>query len=195
MSAGGRGSFAMPPAPTADAGMLTPQPAIALSQEWEAEVLVYPTVLKIDDVYLMWYGSYDHAVRRETTAIGFAASTDGLHWHKHPQQSGAAPRSQRPWESNYVGSGCVMRLADGSFRYWYASRKAAAVFEPLLRDQYGPLGRAAVIAARQLLRLPPEKGDEGTLVADASHRPLVEVLEVIDDQTTRLFGPGTCTER
>ena len=42
---------------------------------WEAEVLVYPTVLKIDGTYLMWYGSYDNAIRRETTAIGFAAST------------------------------------------------------------------------------------------------------------------------
>jgi predicted GH43/DUF377 family glycosyl hydrolase len=70
--------------------MVTPRPALVLSQEWEGEVLVYPTVLKIDDAYLMWYGSYDHAVRRETTAIGFAASTDGEHWHKHPQNPAAA---------------------------------------------------------------------------------------------------------
>ena len=58
---------------------------LQLSQPWEAEVLVYPTVIKIDDVYLMWYGSYDWSVRREKTAIGFAVSLDGLHWNKHPQ--------------------------------------------------------------------------------------------------------------
>src|SRR5262245_17313299 len=63
---------------------VTARPALVLSQEWEAEVLVYPCVVKIDGVYLMWYGSYDHAVRRETTAIGFAVSLDGRQWHKHP---------------------------------------------------------------------------------------------------------------
>src|SRR5436305_596478 len=83
-----------------------------------------PTVLKIDDDYLMWYGSYFNATRRETTAIGFAVSRDGIDWTKHPQNPVLRPDSQRPWESNYVGSGCVLRLADGTFRYWYASRKA-----------------------------------------------------------------------
>ena len=72
----------------------------------------------------MWYGSYNHAVRRQTTAIGFAASLDGIKWYKHPQNPVLRPTSSRPWESNYVTSGCVLRLDDGSFRYWYASRKA-----------------------------------------------------------------------
>jgi len=103
---------------------VTERPALRLSQDWEAEVLVYPTVLKIDGAYLMWYGSYFNAIRRETTAIGFAASTNGKKWHKLPQNPVLRPDPKRPWESNYVGSGCVMRLADGSFRYWYASRKA-----------------------------------------------------------------------
>ncbi len=100
------------------------QPVLRLSQDWEGEVLVYPTVLKVEDTYLMWYGSYDRAIRRETTAIGFAVSSDGLRWHKHPQNPVLRPDPKRDWESNYVGSGCALRLADGSFRYWYASRRA-----------------------------------------------------------------------
>lgn len=100
------------------------KPVLQLSQPWEADIVVYPCVLKIDGAYLMWYGSYNHAARRQTTAIGFAASTDGIHWHKHPQNPVLRPDVRRPWEANYVTSGCVMRLADGSFRYWYASRKA-----------------------------------------------------------------------
>jgi hypothetical protein len=103
---------------------VTQRPALVLNQDWEAEVLVYPTVLKSDGAYLMWYGSYDRAVRRETTAIGFAVSRDGRQWHKSPHNPVLRPDPRRPWESNYVGSGCVSRLADGSFRYWYASRKA-----------------------------------------------------------------------
>lgn len=102
---------------------VTPRPALYLSQDWEAEVLTYPTVLRIDGAYLMWYGSYDRAIRREKTAIGFAASLDGQKWFKHPHNPVLRPDPKRPWESNYVGSGCVLRLRDGSFRYWYASRK------------------------------------------------------------------------
>lgn len=104
------------------AWQVTEAPALNLSQPWEAEILVYPTVVKIGDAYLMWYGSYYSAVRRQTTAIGFAVSRDGRHWHKHPDNPVIKPDVDRPWESNYVGSGSVMRLADGSFRYWYASR-------------------------------------------------------------------------
>jgi predicted GH43/DUF377 family glycosyl hydrolase len=103
---------------------VTQRPALQLSQEWEAEVLVYPTVLKQGDLYLMWYGSYDHAIRRETTAIGFAISRDGRIWTKSPHNPVLRPDPKQPWESNYVGSGSVLKLADGSFRFWYASRKA-----------------------------------------------------------------------
>jgi predicted GH43/DUF377 family glycosyl hydrolase len=160
---------------------VTPQPALVLSQEWEAEVLVYPTVLKSDGVYLMWYGSYDHAVRRETTAIGFAASSDGRNWHKLPQNPVFRPAPERTWESNYVGSGCVMRLADGSFRYWYASRKA-----PPFNNLYFAINTARwpgpssepVVA---LLRLPPERGDTGLLASDAKSGRTVEVVEVMDE--------------
>ena len=116
---------------------VSPRPALYLSQDWEAEVLTYPTVLQIEGVYVMWYGSYDRAIRRETTAIGFAASLDGQRWHKLPQNPVLRPDPKRVWESNYVGSGSVLRLADGSFRYWYASRKA-----PPFRNLYFAINTA-----------------------------------------------------
>jgi hypothetical protein len=157
------------------------RPAVVLSQEWEAEVLVYPTVLKVDDAYLMWYGSYDGAVRRQNTAIGFAVSLDGQHWHKHPQNPVFRPDPNRSWESNYVGSGCVMRLADGSFRYWYASRKQPPflnLYFAINTARWSGPGSAEPV---KLLRLPPEKGAIGVLAADASIGRMMEVLEIIDD--------------
>jgi hypothetical protein len=169
-------------ATSADGGRWTvdKRPAIVLSQDWEAEVLVYPTVLKADGVYLMWYGSYDRAVRRETTAIGFAASVDGKHWHKHPQNPVLRPDPARLWESNYVGSGCVMRLPDGSFRYWYASRK-----QPPFLNLYFAINTARRVGPGDSqpvrpLRLPFESGDVGVLVADVGAGRLVELLEVVD---------------
>jgi predicted GH43/DUF377 family glycosyl hydrolase len=102
---------------------VTEQPVMELSQSWEHHIVVYPTVLKVDDAYLMWYGSYSTA-DREQTAIGFAVSTDGITWHKHPQNPIFESAADRPWESHYVGNQSVLRTPDGSFRMWYASRKA-----------------------------------------------------------------------
>jgi hypothetical protein len=163
---------------------VTAEPVLTLSQPWEAEVFVYPTVVQVDGVYLMWYGSYYNSVRRQTTAIGFAASVDGIKWHKHPQNPVIKPDAGRPWESNYVGSGSVMRLPDGSFRYWYASRKAPP-FENLYfaintARWTGPTAQSP--GAR--LRLPPQKGDVGTFeparVGDARTGRSLDVLEVVD---------------
>jgi len=180
-----------------------PESVLGLSQPWEAEILVYPTVVQVDGVYLMWYGSYYSAVRRQTTAIGFAASMDGEHWHKHPQNPVIVPDPERLWESNYVGSGCVMQLPDKSFRYWYASRTKPP-FEHLyfaintarwggpVEPQVPPLikgGDINAIMHNLLVRgkpldLPPTKGNYGTLKSRAhsvAHAgPEIDVLEIID---------------
>jgi hypothetical protein len=132
----------------------------------------------------MWYGSYYSAVRRQTTAIGFAASLDGLHWHKHPHNPVMVPDPKRPWESNYVGSGCVLRLADGSFRYWYASRKA-----PPFENLYFAINTArwpGPSAAPAPVPLPPKKGDKGVLSSAAGEGPdgkgSVLILEVVGER-------------
>jgi hypothetical protein len=102
---------------------VTEKPVLVISQPWEHDLQIYPCVLRVDDVYLMWYASYLQK-NHETTAIGFAASTDGVTWHKHPGNPVLRPDPLRAWESHYVSSHSVMRLDDGRFRIWYASRKA-----------------------------------------------------------------------
>jgi hypothetical protein len=99
-----------------------PEPVLKPEAEWEQSRLFYPCVLKADGVYLMWYGSYWSA-RRNTTAIGMAASLDGIHWYRNPHSPVLKPDPDRPWESNYTTSQSVIRNEDGSFRIWYASRK------------------------------------------------------------------------
>lgn len=98
------------------------EPCLVIDQKWEAKRLFYPTVLKIEGVYLMWYGSYWSA-KPSATATGFAVSLDGKKWVKHPSNPVHRPDSSRDWESNYVTSQSLMRLPDGTFRIWYASRK------------------------------------------------------------------------
>lgn len=100
---------------------VTPEPCVVIDQTWERANLFYPTVVKLGDVYLMWYGSY-WTGRPNTTALGLAVSIDGLKWYKHPANPVFRPDPERPWESHYVTSQSIMRLADGSLRLWYASR-------------------------------------------------------------------------
>ena len=115
---------------------VTEEPVMKVTQDWEHYLQIYPAVIKVENVYLMWYASYLHQ-DRETTAIGFAASLDGIKWYKHPQNPVLRPDPSRSWESHYVSSQSVMRLPDGSFRMWYASRK-----EPPFQNLYYALNTA-----------------------------------------------------
>jgi predicted GH43/DUF377 family glycosyl hydrolase len=116
---------------------VTQEPVLKVTQDWEHFLQIYPTVTKIGDVYLMWYASYLHQ-DRETTAIGFAVSLDGIKWYKHPQNPVLRPDPDRPWESHYVSSQSVMQMPDGSFRMWYASRK-----KPPFQNLYFALNTAS----------------------------------------------------
>lgn len=115
---------------------VTAEPSIVADQTWERGRLFYPTVMQIDGVYLMWYGSY-WAGRPSTTALGFAVSIDGLKWYKYPANPVFWPDPDRAWESHYVTSQSVMRLPDGSFQIWYASRT-----KPPFVNKYFALGTA-----------------------------------------------------
>ncbi len=97
-------------------------PVLKPEATWEKSRIFYPTVLRVDGVYVMWYGSY-WSQRRNTTAIGVAASVDGLRWYRNSHSPVLTPDPGRPWESHYTTSQSVLRNDDGSFRIWYASRK------------------------------------------------------------------------
>lgn len=112
------------------------EPVMEETQDWENFVFNYPVVTKIGDVYLMWYISYA-TDDKLTTAIGFAASEDGIEWHKHPDNPVLSPDPSRPWESNYVSSGSTIQMPDGSFRMWYFARK-----KPPFLNLYYALGTA-----------------------------------------------------
>jgi sucrose-6-phosphate hydrolase SacC (GH32 family) len=115
---------------------IDPEPVIQQTQAWEHLVFNYPVVHKIDDTYVMWYISYLTADKLKV-AIGFAASDDGIHWHKHPDNPVLRPNEDRDWESHYVSSGSVLKMDDGSFRIWYFSRKA-----PPFKNLYYAVGTA-----------------------------------------------------
>lgn len=109
---------------------------VVADQEWERDRLFYPTVLKRDGVFLMWYGSYQ-SIDRHTTAIGFAVSEDGVHWTKHPGNPVFGPNPAREWESHYTTSQSIHTQPDGSLRMYYASRT-----KPPFTHKYVAIGTA-----------------------------------------------------
>jgi predicted GH43/DUF377 family glycosyl hydrolase len=111
------------------------RPAIVMDQPWEVKDQVYPTVIKVRDVYLMMYGCYWNDDKH--TALGFAVSKDGLNWTKHPANPVFCPEPAHDWESNFTTSQTLMRLRDGSFRIWYAGRK-----QPPWSNLYFAIGTA-----------------------------------------------------
>ena len=102
---------------------VSPHPCIEIDQAWERDRLFYPAVVKHDETYLMWYGAYWRG-QDQKTALGLALSTDGVIWHKNPWNPVFRPEPAHPWESHYTTSQSVLRLEDGSWRIWYASRPA-----------------------------------------------------------------------
>jgi len=100
-----------------------PEPVMTVGQKWEQGRLFYPTVVKVDGVFLMWYGSY-WAQERSKTALGFAASLDGKQWVRSPYNPVFRPDVSRKWESHYTTSQSLMRLPDGTWKIWYATRTA-----------------------------------------------------------------------
>lgn len=111
------------------------EPCIVMGQKWEVKDQVYPEVLKVDDVYLMFYGCYWNDDKH--TALGFAVSKDGYKWTKHEGNPVFRPEPKNDWESNFTTSQSLMRLPDGSFRLWYAGRR-----QPPWSNLYFAIGTA-----------------------------------------------------
>ncbi|MFA6291177.1 MAG: hypothetical protein WC637_05310 [Victivallales bacterium] len=115
-----------------------PEPVIVLDQRWELGRLFYPTVIKDGSQFLMWYGGYSNSPGEEQkTSIGFAMSGDGRHWRKNPANPVFGPEPAHSWESHYTTSQSVLRLPDGSWRIWYASRP-----KPPFEHKYFAIGTA-----------------------------------------------------
>ncbi len=115
-----------------------PEPHMTVEQEWEHKRLNYPYVVKLNNVYYMWYGSQlfpEGGPMR--TAIGTARSSDGIRWEKSESNPVFEPDPKRKWESTYVSDQCIMVMQDGRLRMWYASRT-----DPPTEHKYYAIGTA-----------------------------------------------------
>ncbi len=99
---------------------VTPGVVLKADQPWESGALRSPVVLKVNDLYQLWYVA-DVKGQAGETALGFAVSADGLKWTKHPQNP-----VFRPGKNEAISHPTVKRMPGGEFRIWYASRPTTA---------------------------------------------------------------------
>jgi len=80
---------------------------------WDCEEIGEPAVIKDGGVYRMWYWGYDGA----NGCVGYATSSDGLNWTKHPS---AVMDIGPPGSFDDVSATEFSVLKDGSiYKMWY----------------------------------------------------------------------------
>jgi predicted GH43/DUF377 family glycosyl hydrolase len=83
------------------------------SGSWDDFAIQWPSVLKRNEQYEMWYSGNDGS----TWCIGFATSSDGFNWTKHPDNPVLQP-GPLTWDDSNVFAPSV--LWDGSmYKMWY----------------------------------------------------------------------------
>ncbi len=84
------------------------QPVLKSDVAWEKGAAMCPHVLwdGKTHAYQMWYSAGD---QYEPDSIGYALSTDGIHWTKNAANPIFTPEKLHPWESHKVTACHVMR--------------------------------------------------------------------------------------
>ena len=87
---------------------------------WDSAYISAPFVMKDDGVYRMWYcGATD--IGGIARKIGYAESTDGISWIKHPNFVLEGDASE--WDAYSLGNHPVIK-EDGTFKMWYGAENA-----------------------------------------------------------------------
>lgn len=92
---------------------------------WDAGALGSMTVLKVGDVFHLYYEAWGKRSGKEwdqeeysTLQIGHATSRDGIHWQKDPNNPVLPRGSKDDWDSDGTWDSYVI-YEDGLFKMWY----------------------------------------------------------------------------
>lgn len=95
--------------------------------DWDSTHVGLPSVLFDEGIYKMWYtGSrfawFNDHESREHWRIGYATSSDGLHWTRHDTLV-LDVGSPGTWDNRLLGAPCVLRDGD-TLKMWYYGKDA-----------------------------------------------------------------------
>lgn len=105
-----------------------PRPVILVGKKgrWDAGDIETPTVVKVSDVYHLWYCGRAVSEESETWSpdtaykIGHATSKDGVNWVKDPKNPviGLGKKAKNEWNWGTAAEPTVI-YEDGIFKMWY----------------------------------------------------------------------------
>lgn len=98
-----------------------PSPVVSPdSGTWDAYTIERPFVIRENGLYKMWYSG--NATGSPPIYVGYATSSDGIHWTKYPGNPVLGPGSSA-WEAGGPGCICIVPFP-GGYRLWYAAINA-----------------------------------------------------------------------
>lgn len=102
-------------------------PILTVTEPWEGTLIEGQTLLKVNGVYKMWYGGL--ALGSDVSHIGYAESTDGIHWVKHTGNPIISPAGgdPLPWDGYSVDTPDVYFDGTTYHMYYRGWRKKSGV--------------------------------------------------------------------
>ena len=96
---------------------MSPRPVLSAETIWEKSAVMCPHVMwdAAAHMYRMWYSGGE---QYEPDAIGYAVSSDGLHWEKHANNPIFLGDPNLDWEKNRV-TACMVAHVDGWYVMFY----------------------------------------------------------------------------
>lgn len=92
-----------------DTAVLSPDPGT-----WDESTVSAPTIIRENGQYKMWYTGFSSL--DPAWGIGYATSTDGISWAKHPGNPVMEPGTAA-WEAGGVAN--PVMLIDSGYKMWY----------------------------------------------------------------------------
>jgi hypothetical protein len=86
---------------------------------WESQGVLVPRVVHANDVFHMFYLGNTPS---DNTQIGYAYSTDGIQWTKHPSNPVLRYGTSGQWDSFSLGGNHCVLLEDNILKIWYGAR-------------------------------------------------------------------------
>jgi len=87
---------------------------------WELAGVGSACVILDDDTYQMWFSGVDAG---PGLAIGYATSSNAASWTKDTANNPVLEGSTGEWDEDEVGSCCVVKESDTSYKMWYTGCK------------------------------------------------------------------------
>jgi hypothetical protein len=94
------------------------------SPGWDGDTVTGPCVILDNGTYKMWYNGRNGS--GTSNCIGYATSTDGATWTKHPGNPVLAP-SPGQWDAVHVFEPVVL-LRGGSYEMWYSGYDGSTAY-------------------------------------------------------------------